>query len=169
MPQSRLPSDAGLSLVEILVAVSILALLATTVTLSMAPGSDPLREEADRLGLSFRHASQEAMVRGQPVGFSLDGNGGGYQFTHYADGRWWAIQDHPTLGRHDFADPIQVSLDGGWVIAVASADEFLLPDVWFDPAAMTDPFSLRLALEGEAVTVRWTAEGVRIIHDEARS
>lgn len=163
MPQDRLPPDAGLSLVEILVAISILALMAATVTLSMAPGSDPLRDEADRLALSFRHASQEAMVTGQPVGFALDGDGGGYQFTSYVDGRWWAINDHPTLGRHDLADRVEARLEGGWPVAQDADDVLLLPDVWFDPAAMTDPFSLRLVHEGDAVTLDWTLTGrVRI-------
>ena len=163
MPQSRLPSDAGLSLVEILVAIAILALMATTVTLSMAPGSDPLRDEADRLALTFRHASQEAMVTGQPVGFALDGNGGGYQFTTYVDGRWWAINDHPTLGRHDLAERVMARLDDGWVVAAEAEDGRLLPDIWFDPAAMTDPFSLSLVHDGEALTLDWTSAGrVRI-------
>lgn len=159
MTPRRLPSDAGVSLIEILVAISILAVVSAAVVLTMTPGSDPLREEADRLALSFRHASQEAIVRGQPVGFSIGEDGETYLYSTYADGRWWPIRNHPTLTQHHLSDAVTLGLPEAGEIAEPRTETVLLPDLWFDPAAMTEPFAVRLLYRADAVEIAWTAAG----------
>ena len=159
MTPRRLPSDAGVSLIEILVAISILAIVSAAVVLTMTPGSDPLREEADRLALSFRHASQEAIVRGQPVGFTVGEDGQTYLYSTYADGRWWPIRNHPTLARHQLAETVIVRLPQAGAVEASRTDTVLLPDAWFDPAAMTEPFAVELLHRAAAVEVAWTPAG----------
>lgn len=159
---ARLPTrsrrDAGITLMEILVAVSIIALVAVSVTLSFQTGSDPLKREADRLAVRLHQASQEAIVTGQPVGMRIDSRGSTYAFMTYVDGRWWPVRDHPTLAPHTMDEAFRVTLTSGVVLETDAPTE-VLPLFWFDPAGVTEPFELSVSTNMDRIDIAWLAAG----------
>ncbi len=72
--------DAGISLIEILVGVSILAVVAFAVSLSMAPVRSPLQASTDALAARLQVASEEAIISGAPIGLVIHDFGAGYGF-----------------------------------------------------------------------------------------
>ena len=162
LPSCRHNSDreAGLSLLEILVGVSIVAILAFAVTLTIGPGRGALYVEADRLATELNHAAAEAIATGQPVGITLMRGGRGYGFVRYLDGRWWPLDGRGGLGTHVLEETIRVEADdvgprrddGGAVTGP-------VPVAWFDPAGLTDPFRLRLTGQAARIELSWQADG----------
>lgn len=155
--QARLPKDAGISLIEVLIAVMIIGVISTAVVFSLQPGSDPLEEEADRLSARLIFASQEAIATGQPVGLVIEDFGAGYSFQRYIDGRWWPLAENPAFAQHAFEDNIRLHvLDA--LLRSADGDDApppSLPLLWFDPAGLTEPFALRLEDETARLEYRW--------------
>lgn len=160
MSQAATPSrsrEAGLSLMEILVAVSILAIMAFAVTLSMQPASDPVVAAGDRLAARLHQASQEAIAGGQPVGLAIGDAGARYEFYRYVDGRWWPLSDHPTLTPRVLEDGLVLRAEAAILPEAEEADG--LPVIWFDPAGLTDPFVLRLQSPRGWRELSWAADG----------
>ena len=61
-----LPRDAGMSLIEVLVAVFIMAMAAGMVAMTMRAPADPLEEAAARLERDITSAMDFALVTGAP-------------------------------------------------------------------------------------------------------
>ena len=164
-PARPIPSkDAGLSLVEVMVALAIISALAGVVALNMAAAPEPARAEAERLAARFEAARTEALTAGSIIGFSADADGRGYGFAEYGRAGWRAIGDHPALGPRRFrADGVTIAREGaarrenGGDAPAESA-----PEVWFDPAGTVEGWSYALEGGGEAVQVRYNAQGVRV-------
>lgn len=104
--------DGGFSLIEILVGVSILAVVAFAISLSVQPGRPPLEAEADRLAVRLHQAEAEAIASGAPVGLAIEGSGRRYGFYRLVDGRWWPLRDHPTLSGHEMEGGVLLALAG---------------------------------------------------------
>ena len=158
MPRSRPDTtrrDAGISLIEVLVGVSILGIVAFAITLSLQPQAHPLDRETDRLALRLSQAAEEAVVTGSPVGLSVEEGGQSYAFHRYVDRRWWALRDHPSLSEHRLEGEVRLDVADGFLAAGARG----VPSIWFDPAGLTEPFRLRLeTLEGW-IELGWSGEG----------
>ena len=162
---ARLPQNAGITLIEILIAVSIMGIVSAAITLSMTTGHDPIRDEANRLAIRLQHASQESIVTGQPIGFSSSAGGDGYVFSHYRDGLWIELNQHPTLQRHVLGESMHLAVENGLLPDEDIADEEeadLIPAFWFDPSALTDPFTISLFQNGNRVDLTWNASLDRI-------
>lgn len=160
--RNRLPTDAGISLIEILVGISILAIVAFAVTLSVQPSNDELREEAQRLAVRLDQAGREAIATGQPVGLAVDGEH--YAFYRYVDGRWWALEDHPTLRARHLPDNIRLDLRDGYTVP-PQARAGVFPAFWFDPAGLSEPFRLQLESEGRAIELDRDQTGAIALHE----
>lgn len=161
--------DAGLSLIEILVGISILAIVAFAVTLSMQPGKPPLDEEADRLAVALHRASAEAVATGYPVGLRMTQGGGGYAFARHVDGSWRAMPDAGGPAGRMLPEGMRIDLEGD--AAPQTEDRPRdgappVPAVWFDPAGLTEPFRLRLASSEGRVELAWTTDGTVERHGE---
>jgi general secretion pathway protein H len=163
--RTRLPRDAGVSLIEILVGVSILSIVAFAVTLSVQPPADPLQVEATRLAVRLDQASQEAIATGQPVGLVIGGFGETYGFYRYVDGRWWALSDHPTLRERQLPEGVQIDLSGSFAPVDADAGGAVFPAFWFDPAGLTEPFRLRLQSSDHAVELARDGAGTILVSE----
>lgn len=166
--------DAGISLIEILVGVSILAIVAFAVSLSMAPVRSPLQASAEALSARLQVASQEAIISGAPVGLVIDDFGSGYGFYRYVDRRWWPLADHPALQARVLPDSIRL-IPRDVMYVARDADELddgvdqamAIPVIWFDPAGLTEPFGLRLEAAGETVDLDWQMSGGLALRDRA--
>ncbi|WP_417469095.1 type II secretion system minor pseudopilin GspH [Maricaulis sp.] len=142
--------EAGFSLLEVLVAVSILGLMATAVALGAGPERDPLRLEAERLVVRLHQAEQEAVMSGQPVGLALTADG--YAFSNLVDGQWQPLRNHPTLQPRGFESDMHLRSDR---IAVAWRPEGVIayPAVFFDPAGLNEPFRIVLEEDGRSYAI----------------
>jgi len=149
-----------LSLLEILVGVSIVAIMAFAVTLTIGPGRGALDVEADRLATELNHAAAEAIATGQPVGITLMRGGQGYAFVRYLDGRWWPLDGHGGLGMHVLDEAVLLEADG---VSPRRDDGVVttgpVPVAWFDPAGLTDPFRLRLTGQARRIELSWQGDG----------
>lgn len=81
-----LPHDAGMSLIEVLVAVFIMALAAGMVAMTMRAPADPLAEAAARLERDITSAMDLALVTGAPQGLKLTDQG--YQRVTWRNQTW---------------------------------------------------------------------------------
>tara|TARA_R110002096_G_scaffold122961_5_gene266219 strand:+ start:476 stop:970 length:495 start_codon:yes stop_codon:yes gene_type:complete len=146
----NLSKESGFSLLEVLIAVSIMALMATTIALAASPERDPLRREAERLVVRLHEAEQEAVISGQPVGLTL--TDGGYAFTNYVDGEWRPLRNHPTLQPRGFAQEMTLRSD---TIALAWHPDGVVvyPAVFFDPAGLNNPFRILLEEGGQSYAI----------------
>lgn len=164
--------EAGVSLIEILVGISIMAIVAFAVTLTLQPGDGALARESDRLAVRLNQAAAEAITTGQPIGLAIEANGARYGFYRYVDRRWWPLRDHPTLERHDLGSPVRLSATQALfqTTQVGEGREAApSPVIWFDPAGLTEPFSLRLDADGEWLELAWTTGGRLERRGEVRS
>jgi general secretion pathway protein H len=150
---ARLPSDAGLSLLEVLVAITILAMVSTAVVFAVQPADDPLDSEADRLTLRLNYASQDAIATGQPVGLVIEDFGAGYAFYRYVDGLWRPMNNNPGLQPHTMEADIRLTVTDAVLL---EAEGSAVPVFWFEPAGLNDPFRLVLQGEGREIELSWT-------------
>ena len=160
MPRSRPDTtrrDAGVSLIEVLVGVSILGIVAFAITLSLQPQARLLDRETDRLALRLNQAAEEAVATGAPVGLSVEEGGQVYAFHRYVDQRWWVLRDHPSLAAHRLETPVRLDVEDGFL--ALSEDSRGVPVLWFDPAGLTEPFRLRLEAPEGWVELDWSGDG----------
>ncbi|MEM0986504.1 MAG: GspH/FimT family pseudopilin [Pseudomonadota bacterium] len=79
-------SEAGFTLVEILVVVFIVALMSAVVVVNLPAPKPAGLVRADEIARDLRRASQEAIISGEPIALSiLDGR---YRFERYRAGFW---------------------------------------------------------------------------------
>ena len=150
--------EAGLSLIEILVGISILAVVAFAVTLSLDPGKAPLEAEADRLAARLDRAGREAIATGQPVGLVIAENGARYDFYRYLDGRWWPLDEASGLAGRRLEGEVRLAAPGARPAADGGAAG-PVPVLWFDPAGLTGPFLLELEESGGRIALAWDGQG----------
>lgn len=99
---------AGFTLVEMLVALVIVAVLAGFVMFAVPDASRGFRFEADRLARLMSLAKEEAVLRAAPLRLEADLNH--YRFLVWRDRRWQPIEDDPALRERAWAAPTQLSV-----------------------------------------------------------
>ncbi|WP_270373760.1 GspH/FimT family pseudopilin [Marinicauda sp. Alg238-R41] len=154
--------EAGVSLVEMMVVVAIIAMMASVVTLSVTGRPALVELEAERLLARFLEARETALVTGTLVGFAPDPDAGGYRFVTYRGGSWQDLPDHPALAPRSLADTVRITLDGPAARSDAGrseADDDPVPHLWFDPTGLDMPFTILLQDARRDVRVVRTGEG----------
>lgn len=183
-PAADLRPDAGVSLLEMLAALAIVAVMATAVVVMGDFGDSPEEEAGARLVRALDEARREALVSGALVGFSADPDGRGYRFFSHGEDDWSVRRDHPALAPVRFSDrDLVLRLTEGGVARrrdgpvresrfedrESDRDEDgdpPAPQVWFDPAGFDDPFAYRLdGGDGIAEVRRGDDGAVRYAHD----
>lgn len=171
--------EAGVSLLEMLAALAIVAVMTTVVVVMTDFGDSPEEEAGARLVRSLDEARREALVSGEIIGFSADPDGRGYRFFRHGEDAWLERRDHPALEPVRFSDPdLSLYLDAGGVRRRLGGDQGgetgarpIAPQVWFDPAGFDDPFAYRLTgARGGAGIVRGDDGGLEFVPtpDEAQ-
>ena len=141
--------QAGLSLVEIMVTLSIIA-VATTLILLTIPTRHVFKQESDRLRETLQQAANRAMVTGQPVGLVVEGHS--YSPAIWQNGTWRLMENHP------LPKDIGIRIDGK-PPAVREKGEDPAPAVIFDPLGHTLPVALELSRNGVLTSLTLLPDG----------
>lgn len=137
----------GFTLIEILVAVVLIAITVTLVMVRIAPDDrETLREETRRLAVLFEQARDEAIATGASIAWQADARG--YAFMRRdADRQWRPVADEPVFRRRELVENVRL-LDVEIGGRKTRPEELLV----FSPSALNPPF--RVVLELNALRMR---------------
>jgi len=132
MMPSRQPAreDAGFSLIEVLAALAIMAMVSVMAVAMLPARLSPEAQEADRLILRLETARREAETSGGVIGFAADADGGGYVFFDWTGEAWRVRRQDRALGPYRFTGDVRLA--GHVRPDAAPGGEG--PDLWFDAA-----------------------------------
>jgi len=162
--------EAGVSLLEVLAALAILALVAGTVVVMMRPDDDPAQTAGETLLQAMAEARQEALVTGGYVGFAARADGRGYAFYRFADEGWSIRMDHPAFEAQRFrtTDLFLTVLEGAVPLREDAAGLMTGPQVWFDPTGVDQPFLYELRGSDGVRWLRRDGQGALTLIEPAR-
>lgn len=126
--------QAGLSLVEVMITLSIIA-IATSLILLTVPIRPQFKQETRLLQEVLEQTASRSTVSGQPMGLVIEGNT--YSPAVWQDGNWRVIKSHKLPGS------IKLQVDGKPVVR-REEDEPIQPAVIVDPLGHTQPVSIEL-------------------------
>jgi general secretion pathway protein H len=137
----------GVSLVELLIVLSILAMVAGVVIINAPPGRSGTREAADRFAARLDFAAQEAITKGVLIGMTLEEEG--YAFFSYNRGEWEVLENKHVTGE-DFASDFAVTIELKQAAKKNESAEqkresevAIRPDILFTPTGETTSFSVK--------------------------
>lgn len=137
----------GFTLVELMVTITVVALMASVALWAMPDPRGAVRDEALRFAARTRAARDEAVVTARPV--SLWVTTGGYGFDQRQGGHWTPLADKP----------LRVERWAEGTTAAVGATEGRVR-VTFDPTGLPDRAAdVRLNRGGRAMLVRVGADG----------
>ncbi len=87
----RIGIDAGFTLIELMIAVAVLALLTTTVSLSVNRPRTAMASDAVRFQALHARMREQAVLSRQILGLAVDGDG--YQRLRWSEGEWRTVGD----------------------------------------------------------------------------
>jgi len=85
------PSDAGFTLVELMVVIAIIGFASAAVMLSLPDPRGRLVDDADRFAMRLAAARDQAVIAARPVAVWVSPSA--YGFETYTDGQWSEAQD----------------------------------------------------------------------------
>ena len=147
-----LPRTGGFTLIEVLVVVTIIALLVSLVAVKLAPDArQSLGDEGAQLAALLTHARHEAIATGAPLAWQR--TEAGYQFLQRGpDRKWQPIADDASLRARTLPTGVSfASIETPTTASRGSQTVILLP------TGIADPFRITLML-GEH-RVRVTSDG----------
>lgn len=138
----------GFTLLELLVAISIAAVMMVAVGLSIRGADRSLQTDAERVALLLGLAREEAQVRGATIRFEADASA--YRFVIRRGERWLPIIDDRDLRPREWTRETRLALrreDG-------------LKTIEFGRDLVDSPFELVLGRDGQTQTVYANGLGV---------
>ena len=141
-------SEAGLSLVEIMVALFIVGLSASFVMVSLPQSRSDLVRAGDAISRQVETLRETALSSGEPYGLRFTKTG--VEALVYRAGDWVEPPRSLSLQKLVFADKLSVEKSGTPAKKTrdfndkAEASEDVAPDIWFDPSGIAsgDGFTL---------------------------
>jgi len=134
--------DSGVTLVEVLVALSIIAVMASASVLALRGGpGDSVEAEARKLAARLAFAVDETLSGGEPLRIYHVPNG--YRFARLTDGEWRTLESAP-LDPHPLPRGMALS-DNGTPLHDIGADGFGAP---FDLTLTASTSSWRIRFDG---------------------
>lgn len=145
LPQAR--GERGFTLVELMVAITIIALLASVVVLNLPDPRGRLIDGAERFAARARAAQTAAIVESRDMALWVSPTG--YGFERYAEGAWAPVAD-PAFEDRAWPEGAAVSVP---------ASETGRTRVVFDATGLNEPLDVSLARDGERIGVAIGADG----------
>ena len=106
----RLPRDAGVSLIEALMALMIVSMMAGAVVLLAGGREQHARVEAERLAARLQLASEESVIANRTLALNFTAEG--YGFERFDDGRWVAAEHGSPLAFRPWPRELSAEADG---------------------------------------------------------
>lgn len=150
-PQQAPPRglQTGLSLVEIMVTLSIIA-VATSLILLTIPMRPLYKQETGLLREALEQAATRALVTGQPMGLIIEGQR--YSPAIWQNGTWRSLKSH------SLPDDVTIQVDGK-PPEIAEDGEPLMPAVIFDPLGHTKPVAIEISRNGVLTSLTLRPDG----------
>lgn len=150
-------AQRGLTLVELLVVIVILALASAVVLLNAPPSRPAVREDAERFAARMELAMDEAIANGAVMRVSIDA--AGYAFEALKGGEWTAFDGDRFLGRAAFdarslamVEIADAANDNARALGVEERESATDKDedegvrrIGLDPLGAQTPFALRFS------------------------
>lgn len=151
MPTSHPPIDwrrgeAGFTLVELMVVVTLMGLLAAAVVVNLPDPRGRLLDTGERFAARVAAARDRAVIEGRPTGLYVTASG--YGFERWVEGGWQPLEDGPFAAANWPSGTMATA--GGQPGARIAFDALGLPD---------QPTDVVLSRDDEAVTVALDASG----------
>ena len=142
-------SETGMTLVEMLIVLAIIAVAAGAVTLGIGSASraPSVGSEAQRLADRLQAAADDAMLGDSLVAFTAEKSG--YGFVRF-DGTAWQPLDSEALGFHP--------LPGGMTMRLSAR-----PPVVLGPEGSGKPLTATIAAAGQTATVAYDGLTARVV------
>lgn len=169
MQSGDLRSDAGLSLIEIMVALFIVGLASSFVVLSLPRSPTPLIEVRGTLDRLLNSQRTEAILGGAPRGLLLEENE--VRVLVFDRGLWRAptgLRDTPVFALHPDTEVVLEGDDEPVFQTTQDDDAPVVPDIWFDPSGFATEASLELNWRNQSVGIDISQTGEVTIHDASR-
>lgn len=107
--------NSGFSLIEILIAMLIMAVMIGVAVTTISSSNDKYaKQEVERLLVAIETVKDLAVIKNAEYGLSIDDKG--YQFLRLNDSQqdkpafWEAISDVPALNQYEFPDTVEVNI-----------------------------------------------------------
>jgi type II secretion system protein H len=145
----------GFTLIEIIAACAIAAIvLGITMIKLDATDGRRLRQAAELLAGRLEAARDEAVIRGQPVAFSSDGQGFQFWVADRERGAWVALADADTVAAGRLADGVALS-----ALRVNGAPRPLGERLVFSFGGLAEAFALTLTAGPQSLDIAGDALG----------
>ncbi|MGN6519869.1 MAG: type II secretion system minor pseudopilin GspH [Dokdonella sp.] len=145
-------TNAGFTLLEVLVVVVIVAVLATALVLAVGGGSErKLANEAERFQALLGHACEQAELGGREIGVVLGGDG--YLFLRLDGAQWRAFARDDELRARAWPAGLGFELRRDGRRVDAAGGEHAVPQIVCFSSGELTPFALTLSL-GDAARRR---------------
>ncbi len=150
-------SQSGFSLIELMMAIFIMALTTSLIVMTLPPRAGLVETEAEKLSRTITLAADRAMVSGQLTGVKVSSEG--YELVRRQNDAWQVIPD------------TVYELPGDMSLVFKQADRTQYPDDWpeirFDPVGQTVEAELVLrGKRGRATVFISEAMQVSVVQDE---
>jgi general secretion pathway protein H len=137
-------SEAGFTLVELMVVLVIVGLISGAALLAMPDPDGSLAREAERLAARARTAQESAIVDNGPVAIRLSPTGYGFERREAAG---WAAVDDRALA--------PVAWSAGTTMSLRGPGDRIV----FDPVGLSDAAELRLARGDDRIGIAFSETG----------
>lgn len=152
---------AGFTLLEILVVLTIVAILTGTVVLGFtgADRAQDLKGAAQRLATRFEMGRQQALTRNREWGVYIDRDS--FRFAEFdPESATWVIQEARQFAANDLPEAVSLRLQTEGVGEIPFAEEQDLPQILLFSSGEITPFSLYLEPEGRAQIWQVASDGL---------
>lgn len=166
MTPGELRSDAGLSLIEIMVALFIVGLASSFVVLSLPRSPTPLIEVRVILERLFEDQRVEAILGGVPRGLLIEDHE--VSVLVFRGGEWRSptgLRDEARIELHPETELTIEGEDAPVFQTTIDEDAPIEPDVWFDPSGFATASNMELVWREQSLGFEIRSNGEVIIHD----